>query len=110
MLLQWSPVFAHDTTLLRSGTPSSSVAAGLRVYIDPQTGRPGTPPTSLPLPDETRPRAALPAAPREVQNAGPAGGYMMNTRALTYDVGAAVDAHGGSSVACHPRAARSAGD
>jgi len=109
VLLQWSPVFADDTTRPRSGPPSTSAAPGLRVYIDPHTGRPGTPPTSGPLPDETQPRAALPVLPREVQNAGPAGGYMLNTRALTYDVGAAVGPQGGSSVECHPRAARSAG-
>lgn len=83
-----------------SGAPASGDA--MRAYIDPATGKPGVPPPGTVFAPAQR---AVPALADEVPNAGPAGGYMLDTRGLVSEFRQTIGPDGKPVVECHPATA-----
>lgn len=102
---------ADDARAPRTATAPDTRAGGdaMRIYIDPQTGRPVVPPAGAQVAPVESVRRAAPPPPAELPNPGPAGGFMMNTHGLTFGFTATVDASGTRVIECAPDGAAPAG-
>lgn len=88
-----------------AGGPSESGQAksGLRVYIDPETGKLAGPPAGVESVPTTQAGRREADTLIETPSGGPAGGVMVNTKGRYHaDVMAATDAGGKATVRCAP--------
>ena len=103
-------VGATDVPTINQGTNAVAerpqAAAGMRVYIDPETGEPTEPPPGF-VPEDRGVQAPL---PREIPNPGPAGGYILDTSGMSFDFEAKTAPGGKTTADCHSHAAPSARD
>lgn len=89
---------------------AQSGKAGIRAYIDPQTGELGVPPPGTALPPSVEAAGRRTANLPEVPSMGPAGGVMVNTTGrVAADVMATTDASGKTTVRCDPHELDQAG-
>jgi hypothetical protein len=99
-------VVAACSTAAAGGAPDHAQTqpantAGVRAYIDPETGEPGVPPPGVVVAPsvQTSGRRAVPLV--EVPSTGPAGGVMVNAKGrLRADVLATTDASGKTTARC----------
>lgn len=100
---------ASHSTAVTEPVQSTGVTGGaMRVYIDPETGKPSAPPAGF-VPEEGGARATL-SLPAAVPNPGPAGGFMLNTKGLRFGFEATTTADGKTTVECRPQGAKAAGE
>lgn len=84
-------------------TQAQSGKAGIRAYIDPQTGELGVPPPGTALPPSVEAAGRRTANLVEVPSMGSAGGVMVNTNGrVAADVTATIDLSGKTAVRCDP--------
>ena len=89
-------------TRWRAPTRAHAITAGVRAYIDPNTGEPGLPPSASAAPSigAARQEARL----VEVPSTGPAGGVMINAKGRMADVLATTEGGGATTMHCAPHA------
>jgi hypothetical protein len=84
------------------GGATQSRQAGIRAYIDPQTGELGVPPPGTTTPPSVRAAGRRLTNIAEVPGTGSAGGVMINTRGrMAANVVATTDPSGKAAVQCH---------